>query len=126
MSFSWRYKRTSQYLYIPAGIRTNLINNKNLQIKLTAEYDFLIKGQQTSDLTAFPEYNYKSKSSQNSGFGARMSLDLGFKINKKTPIIISPFINYWDIDDSEPDQKNQFYEPKNNTIESGVKIYLLI
>ena len=113
------YERTSRYVYIPVGIGFDVIKKKKLKIEAKAEYDFFVRGTQTSDLRYLG--SYKSEKDQNSGYGLRGSVRFIIPHNNKREFIIEPFANYWNIDDSDPDQYGLLYEPKNDTMEIGLK-----
>lgn len=113
------YKRTSRYAYIPLGLRARIGSSKKFKIEALAEYDFFLRGKQESDLTYLG--SYKSEKDQNDGYGARGSVKFIIPTGDKKEFIVEPFVNYWDIDDSNPDQYGLLYEPKNTSLEVGMK-----
>jgi hypothetical protein len=111
------YDRQSHYLYLPVGFTTLRNLAGNWLLSLNAEFDLLLWGRQSSDLSGFGFGMIHNK--QNSGYGLRGSL--GFEYTaKEIAVIIQPFIRYWNIDESEV--KNGFVEPKNNTTEIGLDL----
>ncbi len=109
--------RTSRYSYIPIGLR--LVNDfEDMQLISHLEYDWFIRGRQTSYNSGAFIPNY-----QHQGYGARMGVDLlipssygCFDYN------VGAFLRYWNIDDS-----TYFYnshEPPNRTYEIGLKLGL--
>ena len=118
------YTRTSNYAYLPVGIGIDIISNSKINVKTKLEYDYLIEGKQTSDLT--PLGGPKARNTQTKGYGYRFSLQLSTPINKATNFFIEPFYEYWNISDSDHFNVPGGYllEPKNNTKEFGLKVGL--
>lgn len=114
------YYRESKYHYIPVGLKSDYDLGKDMSITVTGEYDISLKGRQKSYV-----YGYVDKHKQKKGYGARGEILFNKKMSDFV-ISVGPFINYWNIKDSE---KNHYlnnllttWEPKNNTKEIGVKI----
>lgn len=112
------YNRVSKYYYLPIGLGIDLISNDKINIKTKLEYDHLIAGRQTSDLTYLG--GQKIKNDQHDGNGYRFSLQFSVPVDKSISVFIEPFYEYWDIDDS--DTYLGYYEPKNTTEEFGMKV----
>jgi hypothetical protein len=111
------YDRRSNYLYWPIGFKTLRNLSGKWLLSANAEFDLLLHGSQSSDLSDFGYGTVHNK--QNSGYGVRGAV--GFEYTtKEVAVIIQPFIRYWDIDESEVD--NGFVEPKNNTTEIGLDL----
>jgi len=109
------YDRQSHYVYLPIGFKTVRNLAGNWLISANAEFDLLLMGRQSSDLSGFGFGTIHNK--QNSGYGVRGSL--GFEYTaKEIAVIIQPFIRYWNISQSEIN--NGWIEPKNNTTEIGL------
>ena len=102
------YDRRSQYVYAPLGMKFNngLLSNTMVQ------FNFLLRGLQTSYFGAIPGYQDTSKL-QKSGWGVRGE--------QKISDNLQLFISYWNIKESELNRG--FYEPQNTTFETGVKLY---
>lgn len=117
------YDREANYYYSPVGV-TALIDLKNgWALGATAEYDIFWWGRQKSHLSDVPGY-YDIVNQQKNGYGARGSLLIQKKI-KKIAVMVEPFIRYWNISDSDytTDAANRtWYEPGNNTTETGVRL----
>jgi hypothetical protein len=111
------YDRRSNYLYLPVGFSTLRNLSGSWLISANAEFDLLLLGRQSSDLSGFGFGEIHNK--QNNGYGLRGSV--GFEYTaKELAIILQPFIRYWKIGQSEVD--NGFVEPKNNTTEIGLDL----
>jgi hypothetical protein len=111
------YDRRSTYLYWPIGFTTLRNLSGKWLLSLNAEFDLLLWGKQSSDLSGFGFGTIHND--QNSGYGVRGAV--GFEYTTKdVAVIIQPFIRYWDIAESEVD--NGFVEPKNNTTEIGLDL----
>ncbi len=111
------YDRQSNYLYLPVGFKTLRNLSGNWLMSANAEFDILVEGRQTSDLSGFGFGMIHNR--QNSGYGLRGSL--GFEYTaKEVAFIIQPFVRYWNIDESEGSKG--WVEPKNNTIEIGLDL----
>ena len=113
------YDRYSLYLYIPLGIilRTELDND--WLFSLNPEFDLFLSGEQTSGI----DTNGSGKpleNAQHGGFGFRVSSRVSKKIGDEFAVFLEPFVKYWNIANS--DIVNGYLEPKNNTVEYGVKI----
>lgn len=113
------YRRTSAYLYAPAGLTAKIKLPAKWTIALNGEYDIFISGTQKSRLSdaisTYPDISNK----QGQGFGARTSLKIE-KEFKQIGLFIEPFYRYWHIQNSDWVDGNQ--EPQNLTYESGLKI----
>ena len=121
------YLRESNYYYNPIGIEAVNVFNNGWSAGATIEYDYFWKGEQKSNFsTAGAGYN-DVENDQNSGYGLRGSI----MIKKQTARLffaIEPFVRYWNIDQSEIENRT-FYgikdvavlEPKNESTEIGVK-----
>jgi hypothetical protein len=116
------YDRYSVYLYIPLGIilRTELDND--WLFSLNPEFDLFLLGHQTSGIDTNGS-GEPMKNAQHIGYGFRVSSRVSKKIGYEFAVFLEPFVKYWDIADS--DIVNGCLEPKNNTIECGVKVGIL-
>jgi hypothetical protein len=86
---------------------------------LNPEFDLFLIGQQTSgiDINGNGE---PLKNTQHVGYGFRVSSKVSKKIEDKFAVFLEPFVKYWNIANS--DFVDGYLEPKNNTVEYGVKI----
>ena len=114
------YRRYSNYLYAPLGLtlRTGLSNGWVLAP--TVEYDFFIRGSQTSMLSDAGLGDPNVTNAQNSGSGYRLAL-----MAEKDHFVIGPWMHYWNIKDSERAALGggRFgFEPENWTREIGVEV----
>lgn len=121
------YLRESNYYYSPIGIEAVNVLNNGWSAGAIIEYDYFWKGKQKSNFsTAIAGYN-DVENDQNSGYGLRGSI----MIKKQTARLffaIEPFIRYWNIDQSEIENRTYYgikdvavLEPKNESTEIGVK-----
>jgi len=88
------------------------------------EYDIFLEGQQSS------HNRFKTvKNNQSKGYGLRSEILLE-KAFDKYIVSMGPYINYWNIKDSDRDcifcrsckLYHCIYEPKNITKETGIKL----
>jgi len=115
------YDRFSQYFYIPAGLGFSFTAGSWF-IRPSIEYDFLVRGQQTSYLSQAGA-NGDVKNQQNHGYGLRGTL-----LFEHGAVAFGPFVRYWDIGASKPAFFNQGgaefvgIEPHNTTLEAGATL----
>jgi hypothetical protein len=116
------YDRFSQYVYIPAGLGFSFFAGGGWFIRPSAEYDFLVRGQQTSYLSQVGA-NGDIKNQQNHGYGLRATL-----LFERGAVAFGPFVRYWDIGESKPAFFSQGgvefvgTEPHNKTLEAGATL----
>ena len=119
------YLRRSSYYYMPIGLSVNYKLPKGWNVFISGEYDFLLEGEQ---LSYIPFETIKNK--QHKGYGVRSEI-LFEKSFDEYIISVGPYINYWNISNSKKHFSNCifyscFFEPKNNTVESGIKLKITI
>ena len=125
------YERESNYYYLPLGMEFGAKIDKNWEWIFKGEYDWLIYGQQISHLSdgnQFPSVsgNKDVKNNQDEGHGFRASFMLARRLGL-CKLSVEPFVRYWKIEDSDVNEAfadgRVFLglEPKNNTLEYGVK-----
>ena len=112
------YDRTSRYVYIPIGvtIETNPVNESFWTFR--AEYDYFVYGQQTSHLSSLAGYS-DITNDQEDGSGVKLSAKYNFDKNGG----VEAFADLWDIADSKLDTTGTFMEPRNSTVEMGVRVF---
>ena len=92
------YQRTSTYIYMPLGAHLMLDVGEHVTFSLNGEFDWLIRGNQSSHTEDFVNTNTISNK-QDKGFGvrasAKMEIDLG-----KFGVFVEPFWRYWKIQNS--------------------------
>jgi hypothetical protein len=122
------YDRTSQYLYLPIGVEGILPFDQQWTLKPSAEFDYLIKGRQESDLSQVGNGLSDIENDQNSGFGLRAALMASTKVGSVS-IDVGPYIRYWHIDQSDIAAVTQRgvtvaggFEPENETVETGLAL----
>ncbi len=119
------YDRLSQYFYIPVGLSFSFVAGSWI-LRPSAEYDYLVRGKQTSYLSQAGA-NGDVSNTQNHGYGLRGAL----LAETGTPwgrIAFGPFVRYWNIGESKP----AFFtvggvlfegiEPHNKTLEAGATL----
>lgn len=107
------YYRASAYRYVPIGADWTIRLGNGQSLSVNAEYDYLIRGTQKSELPGEP-----IKNTQNRGWGARGSIMYGF--GKWSA---GPYVDYWRIARSNIDCFFVCYvEPKNVTTDAGVRV----
>lgn len=113
--------RKSQYLYVPLGVKIlpHEHDQEDAYLSLIPyfEYDLLVKGRHTSDLTRIEEPKIRLK--QKKGYGIKSGITC-----KISQIEVTPYIYYWNIKASEKYESATLWavEPANTTTEIGVKI----
>ena len=113
------YDRQSQYLYVPMGAIFNL----NDKFKIKGQFNYLLRGIQTSYLSNAGSYT-DLENRQTTGWGTDFTVD--YKVNDKTSIY--SFYRYWDIDKSNsvlfsgPTAIYEGWEPANTTTELGIGV----
>ncbi len=113
------YRRESQYLYAPMGLNPRLRLDSESRLSLSAEYDYLIAGTQTSYLTDVNAGYGDIVNQQNGGYGARGSL-----MYETSSWGLGPFFNYWNINQSTTNCgiTRCGFEPHNQTMEYGLQL----
>ena len=115
------YRRDSQYLYVPICITPRFRVTDTSRISTNIEYDYLVKGWQTTDLgDAIPGASDVTNT-QNSGYGLRGSIMYEFNTWS-----FGPYTEYWNINESDikvggPGCTFGCAEPHNQTIEVGLQ-----
>ena len=116
------YRRENQLYYIPVGVEPRFHVSAETNITANLEYDYVVRGKQTSKLSdanaGFPDIS----NNQKSGYGFRGNLM--WETNKWAA---GPFFNYWNIQQSDTSCATSStlglcgYEPTNNTLEAGLQ-----
>ncbi len=121
------YRRESQYTYVPIGMTHRFRLNRKARLSTTLEYDYFVKGKQTSYLSdigpAYASVFGDPVNDQNHGYGLRFSTS-----HEEEHWSIGLFFHYWRIGDSEvnyysaPPLLYSIIEPKNETKEIGLQV----
>jgi len=110
------YERKSRYYYLPIGVTHHVAIDAQSQLVSTIEFDYLLRGKQTSKLSAFEGYS-DVDNRQDSGYGFKLS-----SMYHVDDYAVGPYLDYWKIDESDLDDTyGVFFEPKNRTVEFGIK-----
>lgn len=104
------YQRTSNYTTMPVGITHKVKLADNSQLHTTYEYTHLLSGVQKVQLIQ------NIKMDQKSGYGLRFSM-----LRRFDTWSFGPTLTYWKLDQSEVGGLTPLYEPKNKTLEIGLK-----
>ena len=118
------YRRESNYLYLPIGIIHRMALKDLARLESTLEYDQLLKGTQNTSLSDVGGGYSDVTNNQSRGYGLKLSI-----MYQKRNWAIGPYAHYWNIDQSDivPEIQNGvptgngLMEPKNNTLEFGLK-----
>jgi len=123
------YDRTSLYVYIPLGLKTDLMLPHGWGLGFYAEYDWLLMGKQRSKMSDVNPLWNNLTNDQSKGYGIKLSVRAK-KDLKKMGIFAEPFFRYWNIQESDesvlitpgytPDRRIMV-EPKNETHEWGLR-----
>lgn len=118
----WGYQRSSRYYYLPIGVTNRFALDNRSVLESMVEFDYLIRGQQKSKLSdvsaSYPDLDNR----QDSGYGIKFS-----SMYRVNDFAIGPYIDYWNINKSDTvifsDSTSTYYgyEPKNTTVEFGIK-----
>ena len=111
------YRRYSNYSYAPIGLTSRIRFGEQWVLAPTLEYDAFIRGRQVSKLSdaglGIPDVN----STQNGGFGYRVSI-----MAETGHWAFGPWLHYWHIRDSDIDATTLRLEPANWTREAGFEV----
>lgn len=118
------YRRESNYFYLPVGIIHRIALNDQARLESTLEYDHLLAGKQITSLSDVGAGYSDATNNQGSGYGLRLSV-----MYQKSKWAIGPYAYYWNIGQSNIVPEIQYgvptgyglAEPKNNTVEFGLK-----
>ncbi len=125
------YDRESNYYYLPVGVKTLTSLDGDWFFGVKAEYDIFLNGTQKSMLGQALTGVDTLENDQNDGYGLKGSIQI-IKRNERFNLLVEPFVNYWNIDQSELKAITYGgtpvgvvgYEPENNSTEVGLKIGL--
>lgn len=117
------YRRESNYIYLPIGVIHRIMLDDRARLVTELEYDYLISGTQVSRLSDAGLGFSDVTNTQSSGYGLRLSL-----MYEKDNWAIGPYLHQWNIDQSDNALVYQNgvpvgigWEPKNDTVEFGMK-----
>ena len=105
------YQRDSYYTTLPIGITHKVKLDNQAQLLTTFEYMHLLKGQQKVKLAT-----QNVSLDQKSGYGLRASM-----LRRQNQWSFGPTLTYWNFDQSEVGGAIPVFEPKNKTLEFGIK-----
>ena len=110
------YRRESNYTTLPIGVVHKMKLSSQVQLHTTLEYSHLLRGQQEAKLSdvglAFTDVSLR----QRKGYGLRLGT-----MAKFDQWSVGPMVSVWRIKASEIGGTPPVFEPKNNTVEFGIK-----
>ena len=122
------YNRESNYFYSPVGVETLTAMGNGWSLGASVECDIFWSGWQKSYLSDVASSLNDVNNDQKRGYGVRGSLTVR-KNMEKFNLIFSPFIRYWNIEESEESSVTysgiiigSAVEPENTSIEYGVNV----
>lgn len=130
------YKRISQYWYVPIMYALHYDASNDWSISARLEYDIFLKGIQISHGTLKAKNIYRQHTGsdlppvthkQKSGYGLKAEVLAYTSINDHS-VSFGPYFHYWNINSSTECKNHEWpyfiasYEPKNNTVEAGLKL----
>ncbi len=105
------YQRDSYYTTLPIGFTHKVKLDNQAQLLTIFEYMHLLKGQQKVKLVT-----QNVSLDQKSGYGIRASM-----LRRQNQWSFGPTLTYWNFDQSEVGGTIPVFEPKNKTLEFGIK-----
>ena len=125
-SASSGYDRTQEYIYLPVGLIHRFSLGSDGMLETTVEGNFLLAGYHKAEFSDFDSNWEDANFKQDSGYGIKASM-----IYRKGNWGIGPYLNYWNIADSDIDYIKcniddicRAFEPANSTVEYGIKVQL--
>lgn len=120
-SQAYGYGRGSQYVFLPAGFESRLRLRNQDVVSASVEFDYFLFGNQKSYLgdLPFPAPGYRYKditNDQHTGYGLRAEMLYHHKRWS-----FGPYLNYWNINQSDWDEDHTGYEPHNQTMDFGIQ-----
>jgi hypothetical protein len=126
--YDYGYDRAANYFYLPVGGTATFALGDGWSLTPTAEYDFLLYGEQISELSDSDELLSDLTNKQTDGYGWRISVSIDKNFGS-WGMKIQPFVRKWKIDDSHTSDilyagvpYGYGWEPKNETTETGVQV----
>jgi hypothetical protein len=117
--------RKSNYVYIPLGASVGYKLSDTWSMSAKGEYDYFVKGWQYSRGWDTSPAEFKQKS----GYGLKGEVSVSYAYSDKLSFSVSPYIHYWNMKKSKDAEKYDYVnrysyvtaEPKNITVESGIR-----
>lgn len=115
------YRRHSNYLYMPLGLRASRTLGGSWYLEAGAEVDVLLAGLQISEIPESDTDSSDVKNWQWPGLGLRGSVEARYK-TESIDLALAPFVQYWWVDDSRLSASGWWYEPRNWSIQAGLNV----
>lgn len=130
--YIYAYNRETRYLTAPIELSAKMGLTPKMQLKLNAEYDYLLYGRQESYMSnSFPT-EPDLKNIQHEGFGYQISAQLNF-LALKQKLYTKLYQQYYHIADSRSKFKTSEWgdtsagkEPDNKTVKTGIELGIRI
>ena len=117
------YRRESNYIYLPIGVIHRITLNDHARLVTEFEYDHFLSGKQISRLSDAALGYGDVTNNQSSGYGLKLAV-----MYEEANWAIGPYLHHWNIGQSDTAILYQNgspigsgWEPKNDTIEFGLK-----
>ncbi len=116
------YRRDSYYFYLPVGFQQRLRLPNGSRLSMTAEFDYLLDGQQDMHLSDASSTYPDLRAEQKGGYGLR-----GEMMYEEKKWAVGPYVRYWNINQSTTacgtigSTTTCAYEPHNHTLEYGLQ-----
>jgi hypothetical protein len=119
------YRRESNYLYLPLGVRYTREFWERWLVTPAAEFDLLIVGLQASHLSDSDPFHHDVTNEQSFGYGLRGSVQLQRRFDRFN-LALDPFVTFWSVRKSKvkADEDILVYEPRNWSVEYGLRFIL--
>lgn len=125
-SASSGYDRIQEYFYLPVGLIHRFGLGSHGLLETTVEGNFLLAGYHKAEFSDFNSNWEDANFEQESGYGIKARM-----IYRKGNWGIGPYLNYWNIADSDIDYIQCYedsicetFEPANSSTEYGVEVQL--
>lgn len=112
------FDTTVEFVYIPVGFTAYFSLGDAWTISTQAEIAWLFDGKSDNETSDLPGFNFDVNADLSTGTGLAAEILIRKRLTKSYSIAFGPFVKYWDIDDSNPD--NGFFVPDNDTLEAGI------
>lgn len=128
----YSYRRISKYVYMPIGVKLSKTFQSGVILTLSGEFDWLLAGEQESDLTKLTgDDRWYMYNQQKEGWGLRFGLKAEVPVTQKIGVFVEPYYRMWKIQNSDLGESATYpgyyyyelggIEPFNITKEAGIR-----
>ena len=110
------YRRESNYFTLPVGVTHKMALSNQSKLLSTVEFSYLLRGRQESKLSDASPANADVSNRQRNGYGLRLGAMVQFPTWS-----VGPSLVVWRIKESDRVGPTAVFEPRNNTVEFGLK-----